>query len=224
MAKNNLILENIKGIIWDLDNTLYRFDEAFEHACNIASARAALDMGVDLSLEEAVFIAETSFENHGYSGLVFEREYNICHSEYHFKYHDAIDEKIIHANEEMREALAAVDLPHVILTNASRPWAERVLRHLGLDSWFPHERIIPQEDTDFEPKARGPRGFEMALEKLGLPTDNILMVDDMVKNLRIPKELGLQTALIHHGQVKQDLPDFVDAEFSDTITLMKNFH
>ncbi|MEM6781663.1 MAG: HAD family hydrolase [Pseudomonadota bacterium] len=224
MTSSALDTTKIKGIIWDLDNTLYRFDDAFEKACNIASARAAIDMGVQLSLNEAIVVAESSFEKHGYSGLIFEREYNICFKDYHFKYHDAIDEKIIEANEDMKAELGRLNLPHVILTNASRRWARRVIAHLGLDPWFPDEAIIAQEDSEFTPKARGPRGFEIALEKLGLPCGEILMVDDMTKNLRIPKDMGLQTALIHHGKKHDAVPDFVDAEFPDTLALMQAFH
>lgn len=223
MTSSGLQFDSIKGIIWDLDNTLYRFDDAFEHACNIASARAAIDLGAQLSMTEALVIAEGSFEQYGYSGHVFQQEYQISFEDYHFKFHDSIDEKIIEANEEMREALAAVTLPHVILTNASRRWAQRVLKHLGLDPWFSDDRIIAQEDSDFQPKSRGPRGFEIALEKLGLPAHNILIVDDLTRNLRIPKEMGLQTAWIHHGAKADDLPDFVDAAYADTISLMRGF-
>lgn len=216
-----LDVERIRGIIWDLDNTLYRFDEAFEHACRIGSARAALDLGVTMSMEEAMVVAEHAFVTTGYSGAYFEREYNINRREYHFRYHDVIDEKVIAVNEEMKTLISALHLPHVILTNASRPWAHRVLKHLGLDPWFPDDRIIAQEDTDFVAKAQGPRGFEMALARLGLPASSILMVDDMEKNLKIPKSLGLQTALLHHGRKLEDRPDFIDAYASDTLVLLK---
>ena len=153
----------------------------------------------------------------------FHEEYKIPFRDYHFKFHDSIDEKIIAVNEEMKEALEAVQLPHVILTNASRRWAQRTISHLGLDRWFTDDHIIAQEDAGFQPKSSGYKGFEIAIDKLGMPEQNILMVDDLARNLRIPKEMGMQTALVHHGAQHDELPDFVDIAFSDTIALMRSF-
>ena len=33
---------SVKGIVWDLDDTLYRQDELIKHAFNVAIARAAV--------------------------------------------------------------------------------------------------------------------------------------------------------------------------------------
>ena len=215
-----LDIQKIKGIIWDLDNTLYRFDRAFELACSIASARAAIAMGVPMSEEDAIENANEAFYTHGYSGYFFEHDYGVCREAYHFKYHEMIDEKILDVNRDMQGALKELDMPHVILTNGSQEWAKRVLKHQGLDPWFPDDRIVAQEDADFTPKARGPRGFEVAVQKLGLDHENILMVDDLEKNLRIPKDMGMQTVLVHHGRAVDPLPDFVDQSFDDTLTLI----
>jgi putative hydrolase of the HAD superfamily len=217
----HLDIARIKGIIWDLDNTLYRFDDAFEQACRIGSARAALDLGVTMSMEEAMVVAEDAFITTGYSGAYFEREFSINRREYHFRYHEVIDEKVIEVNEEIKVLIGALNLPHVILTNASRPWAHRVLGHLGLDPWFPDDRIIAQEDTGFIAKAQGTQGFDMALERLNLPPQDILMVDDMEKNLKIPKSMGLQTVLLHHGRIPAQPTAFIDAYSSNTIVLLK---
>lgn len=227
MMTRGLDFSSIHGIIWDLDNTLYRFDAAFEHACNIASARAAIDLGVDLEFEEALTIAQTSFEAHGFSGLIFETEYKISRRDYHFKFHESIDEKIIRVNTEMKDGLSKLNLPHVILTNASYEWAVRTLTHLGLKDFFPDTHILGQENFDFIPKARDRDGFDKALSILNLPAENILMVDDLSKNLRIPKEMGMQCALVQHHAKDDGNPDgppkWVDASYDDTLTLIQNF-
>lgn len=222
---NRLDISKIKAIIWDLDNTLYRFNAALEQACNIAAGRAAVDLGVPLAVEEAVRIAEESFYARGYSGHVFEQEYKICMKSYHHAYHDAVDVTVIEKNEEMKNLLSQSPYPHVILTNADRGWANRTLDHLGMTEFFPAHKVIPQEDADYQPKARSARGVEIALEKLradlpDLNTEEVLMVDDLVRNLKFPKEMGLQTAYIIHGK-HEDIPNFVDAVFDDTISLMK---
>ena len=225
MAKA-LDFSRIDGIIWDLDNTLYRFDAAFEHACNIASARAAISLGVPMEFEEALEVAQISFRKHGFSGLIFEQNYQICRQDYHFKFHESIDEKIIRVNEEMKAGLQNIGIQNVILTNASHEWAVRTLTHLGLKDFFPDTHILGQENVDFIPKARDNHGFEKALEILNLNPENALMVDDLSKNLRIPATMGMQTALVQHHAKDDDtdiVPDWVDVIYDDTLELITDF-
>lgn len=214
-------MNDVKAIIWDLDNTLYRFDKMFVQACNVAAARTICTLVDGFTFDEALTLAEESYEAHGYSGHRFIEDKNVDYGDYHFPFHEAIDETILERNEEMREGLEQLNLPQVIVTNASRNWAQRALSHLGLDEWFPDEKIIALEDTDFNPKAKSQRPFEMGWEKLGESIENILVVEDTVKNLSVPKEMGFQTALIHHGKQPKNIPDFVDYDFADTLGLLK---
>lgn len=211
--------DKIKGIIWDLDDTLYRFDEVFVTACNHAAANAAIKLGVELSFEEAAVMAEESFYQFGFSGAIFEQRYSISREEYHYHFHDSIDEKIIEVNQAMIEGMRKLTYSNVILTNASRGWADKVLNHLALNEFFDDNKIIAQEDAGFISKAGGQDGFILALTRMDLKPEDVLMVDDMAKNLRIPKEMGMQTALIHHHKagLEKEEPDWVDASFADTL-------
>lgn len=212
----------IRGVIWDLDNTLYRFDAMFEEACNRAAAKTICDMVEGLTYEEAFAAAEESYNTHGYSGKALIARYNLAYSDYHFPYHETIDETILQKNDDMLRALAALDRPQVIVTNASRHWAEKVLAHLGMKQFFPDTHIISLEDSEFEAKAHSPRPFVMAQDILGCLPQNIVVVEDTVKNLSVPKSMGFYTALIHHGRAPGERHDFIDAEFSDTLELLKS--
>lgn len=213
----------IEAIIWDLDNTLYRFDKMFEEACNRAAAKTICALvGGDLDEEEIFQVAERSYAQHGYSGKALIAHYGLEYRDYHFPFHETIDEKILHRNDDMIDALRDVSVPQAIVTNASRHWAQRALDHLGLREFFPDHLIVPIEDTDFEAKAYSRRPFELACERMGAAYNTrVLVAEDMAPNLKIPKEMGMQTALIHHGRVPLTQHDYIDAEFPDTLALLK---
>lgn len=214
-------LKDIQGIIWDLDNTLYRFNDLFVHACNVAAARTICTLVDNFTYEEALAEAEKSYEEHGYSGHAFVTRHGVPYHDYHFPFHEAIDEKILDRNDDMLSALADLNLPHVIVTNASRHWAEKSLLHLGMKDFFPDENIIALEDTDFEPKARSVLPFEMARDKLRTDPAGTLVIEDTVRNLRVPKQMGFRTALVHHGKTPDVSEDFIDLEFPDTLSVLE---
>ena len=64
-------LSHIRGVVWDLDGTLYRYDALFKDACQLAAARTAIDLGIDMSFEEAVALAMESERLYGNSFRLF---------------------------------------------------------------------------------------------------------------------------------------------------------
>ncbi len=215
-----MALSHVQGMIWDLDNTLYRFDKAFEQACNIAAARTVQKLIPSITYEEALATAEQSYAEHGYSGKKLVEQYGIVYSDYHFLYHDTIDETILEKNDAILMALEEIDLPNVLITHASRRWAERTVRHLSMEAYFPSNRIIALEDTNFEGKAYSREPFIKGLELLNLPPEKTLVVEDTAKNLIRPKEMGMTTVLIHHGNPPQTGDDYIDFSYPDTLEFL----
>lgn len=211
----------IYGVIWDLDNTLYKFTDAFYRSCIEAAAQAAQEMGINLDYEDTLKLAERSKEEYGYSMHGYVTDHGLSYASLHFPYHNKVDETVIEPIEGTKEALESLDLPQVILTNASRCWVGRVLKFCGIDHLFEKEKIIPMEDVDFEPKARSKKGFLKAAEILGCAPKNILMIDDLDRNLIIANELDMQTAYIHHGNPILELPDFIDTQFRNILDVVK---
>lgn len=215
------MLSHIKGLIWDLDNTLYRFDQAFEKACNIAAARTVQQLLPDLSYEQVLAEAEASYAEHGYSGKTLIEKYGIAYSDYHYLYHDTIDESLIEKNEAVLMALSEIDFPNVLITHASRGWAEKILKHLSMKNHFPAQKIIALEDVNFESKAYSRAPFIKGLELLNLPPESVLVVEDTAKNLVRPKEMGMTTVLIHHGaEPKAAREAHIDYAYPDTLEFL----
>ncbi len=213
-------LSHINGIIWDLDGTLYRYDDVFRHACNLAAARTAIDLGLNMPFDEAVALATKSEREYGSSFRLF-ADHGLTYMDFHHPYHDAVDTTILQINLQMRDTLAALNMPMVILTNASRPWALRTVAHLQLHDLFTETNVLAFEDVGHESKAAGPAGFKRALEIIGTRPDETLMVEDLARNLVHAKKLGLTTALVHHGQIPEDSLDLVDVLFPDTLELAR---
>lgn len=211
----------IHGVIWDLDNTLYKFTDGFYRSCTEAAAEAAQELGIDLSYEDTLKLAERSEEEHGYSMHGYVTDHGLSYASLHFPYHQKIDETVIEPIIGAKEALENLDLPQIILTNASRCWAERVLKFCEIDHLFPHEKIIPMEDVEFEPKSRSKKGFLKAAKFLDVHPKNILMVDDLDRNLMIANELSMQTAYVHYGDPIPELPDFIDAQFDNILDIIQ---
>lgn len=213
-------LRHIRGIIWDLDNTLYRFDDALIEAFHIAMARAALDNGLVMDLHTAIMLARRSYAERGQSSKIFTDDYNIPLAAIHHGFHHHINEKLITACNDTRMQFERLDMQHVLITHASKEWALRVLRHIGLTQWFPPERVFGLECHDFKRKDSSRAPFESALKALGLKAANVMMVEDTLQNLRIPHEMGMTTAFLHHGQKPGNIPTFVQLPYANAVEIL----
>ncbi len=213
----------VGGIIFDLDNTLYQFTDTFYRDCTLAAAEAAQELGIDLSFEDTLKLAERSEQEYGYSMHGYVVDHGIAYADLHFPYHNKIDEKVVGKIEGIETALRELNLPYTILTNASRNWAERVLTYIGLADLFPSNKIFAMEDADFEPKASSEKGFRLAANALNIPFENILMVDDLDRNLFIPHGLGIQTAYLHYGDAAEPQPLYMTTQHDNVIDLVRTF-
>lgn len=214
-------LSHIQGIIWDLDNTLYRFDDGFEKLCDEAAARVALDLGLEMSFEQAYETAVKSYKLYHYSYHIFVTEHGLPLKEFHVQFHEAITVDDIARPYDIAESLEKLGRPQIIATNGSRGWAERVLVHLGLSHLFPMKNVFGFEDYDHVSKANTDKPYDLALDILQKEPENILVVEDSVLNLVRPKALRFQTALVHQDAVAEDHIHAVDYDFEDTPVLLR---
>lgn len=215
-------LRNLEGLLWDLDNTLYRLDELLEEAFNIAVAHAAQDCGLSMPFDDAVTMARRSFAETGYSGRYFITEHGIDRDLLHHRFHDHLDETVIVKSVELQQSLDRQDLTHALITHGARTWAERVLQHLGLRSFFPDGHIFALEDYAFEKKHESRRPFTTALDRTGTAAARTVIIEDLAENLKIPHEMGLGTVWLHHGRPPAAVPDHVDFCCANALEFMQH--
>src|SRR5688500_11113526 len=91
---------SIKGILWDLDNTLYHLDTVLEDSFNLAIARAVIEYGAEISLDEAMALSRESYRKHRYSGYEFMLRYNISHRDIHFLTDRHLDHSLVQKCEQ----------------------------------------------------------------------------------------------------------------------------
>lgn len=211
--------KKIEAVIWDLDNTLYQFTDDLKYHCNVAAAKAVIDVGLPLVFEEALQIAVKSEIDYNYSLHEFILNHGLSYKELHHPFHDNIDETLGKRISGLLNCFEQYDLPHVVLTNASQGWARRVLKYFDLNKFFNNDAILCMENFGYIPKARGNDGVLMALAKLKTAPENTLIVDDLSRNLLTAKQAGLQTAITHFDNIHKG--DHIDYYFQSTNDVFK---
>lgn len=214
---------HIKGIIWDLDNTLYRFTSEFRFSCNQAAAKAVIELGFEKSYDECLDIALKSSKAHHFSLYTFIHDYGLDYGRLHVLFHQNMRTDLIEPIEGAVDKMRGLTVPQIILTNGSRDWAKRALHYIRADDLFSDNQILAMEDADMTPKAQGLVGYKKALDYLDMQPNDVIFIDDLDRNLKKAKEVGLKTAYVHHGAALQSLPRYMDYQFQNPIDFIEYF-
>lgn len=218
-----MTLSAVKTIIWDLDNTLYPYTEQQIEHWHAATLQAARDLGVSISNEAGMQMARESYNKHNYSSKTFVDTYNLCPQEMHRNMFPHTDETLLPVCELTQNAFQDVQhCDHVILTHASRNWAERVLKHLGLRDFFKDDLIFGLEDYGYEEKHHSNKGIIGALDATGTDPEHALFAEDSLQNLKKAKNALVQTAYLHQGSAgdNDNTPPFVNHVFVNALDLI----
>lgn len=204
-------LSHIRNWIFDLDNTLY---PASSNLFPLIDARigayVARLLGVDAA--EAHRIQKHYFHAHGttLSGLMAEHQVDPHH--YLGDVHDiAMD--ALERNETLIAALARLPGRKLVFTNGDAPYAARVLERLGLGEAF--EAIHDIHATAYRPKPE-PSAYEGLCAAYDLDPGQSLFVEDMARNLKPAKAIGMTTVWVDNGS--EQPPDDPDRSFIDYTT------
>lgn len=213
-------LEHIDCWIFDLDNTLYPAD------CDLF---ALIDekMGqyiqalLDCDALEARRVQKAHFREHGttLSGLMATNDVD----PHHFLdfVHD-IEMDRLTADPMLADQLARLPGRKLIFTNGDAPYAKRVLDRLGLAESF--EAIHDVHDSHYRPKPDA-YGYEVMAETLKVDPRRALFVEDMARNLKPAKAMGMATVWINNGSEyghAEACTSFIDYETTAVGTWLSN--
>lgn len=142
------------------------------------------------------------------------------------------DTSCIHTQGRMREALRDLPGKKALFTNAPITFADRVLRHLGLQNSFYVQyraedmRLFGQ----WHPKPSC-KMLKAIAARHGLKPSQCCLIDDNLNNLKTAKTVGMQTVLCkgwhHHGLSSLAHMSYVDASVAhirDIVRLIKSPH
>jgi putative hydrolase of the HAD superfamily len=188
------------AILFDLDNTLY------SESCGVFDL---IDQRMNDWLISNLQIPENEvndfrnkyFIKYGTTlrGLMLHHEVNP--RDFLDYVHDVPVHEFLSADLELRETLEQVKARKLIFTNSDLKHANRILDALGVRDQF--ERIFDIEAMKFIPKPN-PDPYRLVLDYLRLQPKDVLLIDDMERNLKPAQEMGMRTILIGSGKPVDD--------------------
>lgn len=222
----------LKGVIFDLDNTLFDFIQMKEKAIE-AAAWAMIDAGLPLKAEE---VRRRIFSVYELEGIEFQNVFDLM-------LHDAlghVDPKILAAGivayRRVRESLL-VPYPHTrstlvallrrglkIAVVSDAPSIQAWLRLCYLQIHDLFDTVVTFDDTG-EAKP-SPKPFTLALKRLRLKPEEALMIGDWIdRDLLGARQLGMRTVHARYGAeipqgAEEPLADKVIDDIRDLVTLV----
>jgi putative hydrolase of the HAD superfamily len=196
--------------IFDLDNTLY------PASCDLFAlidARMTLyiQQMLDCDHDTARATQKGYFRSHGttLSGLMAHHDVD----PHHFLnfVHDIAMDRLM-PDPVLKAALGRLTGRKLVFTNGNATYAQRVLGALDLDDTF--EAIHDIHAIDYVAKPH-PAGYDTLCDAFGIDPKRAFFAEDMARNLRPAKALGMATLWINNGSehgATEACSSFIDHE------------
>jgi len=206
-------LAHVDCWIFDLDNTLYPPSADLFGLIDIRMGQYIQRLlGCDPI--EARRVQKSYFIDHGTTLAGLMAHHGIDPNDFLEFVHDiALDS--VAEDRRLVEAVAALPGRKLIFTNGDAAYAARVLAKLGLSKSF--EAIHDIHACAYRPKPHAESYVDM-VDRLSITPSTALFVEDMARNLKPAKALGMTTVWVNNGSERgghDAHPDFIDYEIDD---------
>jgi putative hydrolase of the HAD superfamily len=196
-------LAHIDSWIFDLDNTLY------PASCDLFALidermGAYIERLVGCDSDQARAIQKRYFRDHGttLSGLMALHGTDPRH--FLDDVHDIALDRVVH-DARLVEAIACLPGRKLVFTNGDVDYAQRVLDRLGLGASF--EAIHDIHAMDYVPKP-APASYAAMCARWDIDPARALFAEDMARNLKPAKQLGMTTLWIDNGSEQASEDEF----------------
>ncbi len=225
-------MANIKGIVFDLDDTMYDCTDRLRDAAQRRAAQAMIEEGLPLTPDQAYEMQITMMEEHGPRFRAFARIAEM------YGKGDQFVHKIMRAynRDEVGEIqpfpdviptlsrLRAMGLKLFLVTSGVYARQERKLKLLGLENCF--DRVIINDDDMGITKEEC---YVHLMEDNRLRAGELLSVGDRIHSeIKICNSLGMVTVQMAHGRFKHlipsaesERPDFKIRNISELLTVLQ---
>lgn len=205
-------LVHIDTWIFDLDNTLY---PAGADLFARIDARMTAFVGDLLGLDRdaAWRVQKDYFLAHGTTLAGLMREHDVDPGAFLAYVHD-IEMDVLEENAPLAAAIARLPGRKLVFTNGDKPYALKVLDRLGLGASF--EAVHDIHAMDLVPKP-DPSAYRGLCAAFAIDPARALFADDMARNLRPAKAIGMTTVWVDNGSEQDHDADraFVDHRTDD---------
>jgi putative hydrolase of the HAD superfamily len=199
--------------VFDLDNTLYPASANLFALMDVRmTAYVGHVLGVDL--DEARLIQKRYFVEQGTTLAGLMKHQAIDPHHYLDFVHD-VDLDRLTPDPMLAAAIKALPGRKLVFTNADTPYANRVLEKRGLADCF--EAVFDIHDAHYRPKPEMGAYHSFCARHAVDPT-RAVMFEDMARNLRPAKQIGMGTLWINNGSEHGEAEacaSFIDHETPD---------
>ena len=215
MDKLSAEFHDIETWIFDLDNTLYHasinlFDQIDKRMCEYVANF------LNVPASEAYKIQKHFFREHGTTLRGMMECHNMDPDSY-LKYVHDIDFRNIKPDRILANALKTLPKQKIIFTNATKDYANHVIKSLEIDQYIVD--IFDIVDANYIPKP-APEIYSQFINKFDINPKKAIMVEDMARNLIPAASLGMRTVWVKTGQfwaqngIKDIKPDHTTNDLS----------
>jgi putative hydrolase of the HAD superfamily len=206
-------LRHVDSWIFDLDNCLY---PASADLFALIDERIGDYVGrlLGCDAEEAQRVQKGYFRDHGTTLAGLMAAHGVEPRDFLDFVHD-IDLARLSADPRVVAALDRLPGRKFVFTNGDEAYARRVLDRLGLANAF--DGLHDIHAMDYIPKP-DPRAYAAMCERHGIAPERALFAEDMARNLRPAKALGMTTVWVDNGsdQCSHDAdPSVIDYRIAD---------
>ncbi len=199
---------NIRDWIFDLDNCLY---PASTRLFDLIDERmgAYIQRLLDVDPIEARRVQKMHFHGSGTTLAGLMKHHDVDPRDFMTDVHDIPLDRIV-PDDRLARSLARLPGRKFVYTNGDANYAWRVLDRLGIAAELDHMHDIFAADLRPKPESHG---YRKLLDQFEIDPANALMAEDMARNLRPAKALGMTTVWIDNGSERGShdfYPDFVD--------------
>ncbi|MDR2143440.1 MAG: HAD-IA family hydrolase [Treponema sp.] len=171
--------KTIGYILFDLDNTLYSAGHGLEKAVS-RRVNEYIAAFLKLPVEEAWTLRREGITGGGYGTtlewLVAEKGFDPRAADDYFSFiHPEDEADALSPDPELAPFLASLDVPAAIMTNSPMNHALRVVKKLGIETFFTSIFDIRFHRLKGKPRAEA---FNRVLDALGIKAEHCLFVDD----------------------------------------------
>ncbi len=211
-----MYLSHINAWIFDLDNTLYRGDDAF-FAQIVDKITQYISRYLALQPTEARILQKQYLAEYGTSLSGLMAVNGVDPAEFLDYVHD-VDLDLLKPDPRLYSGLEALPGKKYIFTNGSRGHAKNIGEHLGIYKLF--DGVFAVEDMDYIPKPKR-SAYEKFVKTFDIDPTRALMAEDTVHNLKVPKNMGMATLYIAPNG--SELPAYVDMQTYDLPAWLQMF-
>jgi len=201
-------LSHINSWVFDLDNTLYRADNAF-FAQIVDKITKYISRYLALHPTDARILQKQYLKEYGTSLSGLMAVHGMDPVDFLDYVHD-VDLDFLKPDPNLYSGLEALPGKKYIFTNGSRGHAKNIGEHLGIYKLF--DGIFAIEDMDYTPKPKR-TAYEKFTNTFDIDPNRSVMAEDTLYNLQVPKNMGMTTLLI--GPENGSQPDYIDTQSND---------